>query len=229
MSWILRGKTKVLALLAAALLAGPVAAPGPARAAQPEFLVERARLVVDEMRHDRGINSADLLHRARAVLVVPELSKGGLIIGGQGGAGVLLTKDAHGVWSFPAFYSLGGATFGLQAGFQNAKVVFFVMSDAALQRMLRSGFKFGTQDGVAVWVQGTDGPANDTSQGADVIAWVRAAGAYAGITLEGTSVAFDESENRAYYGKLYSPEEIVVRFAAINPHADPLRASLMAK
>ena len=99
----------------------------------------------------------------------------------------------------------------------------------AIQRFLRSEFKFGTQDGVAVWVQGSEGPNNRTSQGADVIAWARAAGAYAGITLEGTSVAFDESENRAYYGKLYSPEEIVVRFAAVNQQADPLRASLMTK
>jgi lipid-binding SYLF domain-containing protein len=212
-------------LLVAGLAAWSAAAP--ARADSPQVLVERSRLVVDEMRHDRSINSADLLQRARAVLVVPELSKGGLLIGGQGGPGVLLTKDAKGVWSFPAFYSLGGATFGLQAGFQNAKMVFFVMSDAAVQRLLRSEFKFGAQDGVAVWVQGSEGTSNRTSQGADVIAWVRASGAYAGITFEGTSVAFDESENRAYYGKLYSAEEIVVRYAVANPHADGLRAALM--
>lgn len=212
------------------LLVASLMAPGaPARADSPQMLVERARLVVDEMRHDRTLNADDLLRRARAVMVVPELSKGGLIIGGQGGAGVLLTKDAKGTWSFPAFYSLGGATLGLQAGFQTAKMVFFVMSDAALQSWLRSEFKFGTQDGVGVWVQGSEGPTNRTAQGADVIAWVRASGAYGGITVEGTSVAFDQSENRAYYGRLYSAEEIVIRFAATNPHADPLRAALMTR
>jgi lipid-binding SYLF domain-containing protein len=201
----------------------------PARADDSKVLVERARLVVDEMRRDRALNSADLLRRARAVMVVPELSKGGLIIGGMGGGGVLLTKDAKGVWSFPAFYSLGGATFGLQAGFQNAKIVFFVMSDKALQRWLRSEFKFGAQDGVAVWVHGSEGPNNRSSQGADVIAWAYASGAYAGITLEGTSVKFDEGDNRGYYGTLYSAEEIVVRRVVTNPHANPLRAALAAK
>jgi lipid-binding SYLF domain-containing protein len=224
MAWGSRGAAAVL--LAVGLLAGG-AADAPARADSPQMLVERSRLVVDEMRQDRKLDSADLLRRARAVMVVPELSKGGLLIGGQGGPGLLLTKDANGVWSFPAFYSLGGATLGLQAGFQNAKIVFFVMNDATLQRWLRSEFKFGTQDGVAVWVQGSEGPNNRTSQGADVIAWVRASGAYAGITVEGTSVAFDQSENRAYYGKLFSAEEIVVRHAVTNPHADGLRAALM--
>src|SRR3954471_12649832 len=149
MLWI----TKAPARLAAGLLvAGLLWGAAPARAENPQMLVERARLVVDEMRQDRGIHSNDLLTRAHAVLVVPELSKGGLLVGGQGGAGVLLTKDPRGVWSFPAFYSLGGATLGLQAGFQNAKIVFFVMSERGLQRILRSEFKFGTQDGVAVWV-----------------------------------------------------------------------------
>jgi lipid-binding SYLF domain-containing protein len=225
MTWIFKG---LATLLAAGALFWAAAAP-PARADSPQMLVERARLVVDEMRNDRAINAEDLLRRARAVMVVPELSKGGLIVGGQGGAGVLLTKDAKGVWSFPAFYSLGGATLGLQAGFQTAKMVFFVMSDAALDKWLRNDFKFGTQDGVGVWIQGSEGPSNRTSQGADVIAWVRASGAYGGITVEGTSVAFDQSENRAYYGRLYSAEEIVIRFAAANPHADPLRAALMAR
>ncbi len=223
-------KTKALAaLLAAGLLCGAGWGPRPARAEGPQMLVERARLVVDEMRQDRGVNSLDLLNRAHAVLVVPELSKGGLLVGGQGGDGELMTKDPRGVWSFPAFYSLGGATLGLQAGFQNAKIVFFVMSEHALQRFLRSEFKFGTQDGVAVWVHGSEGPSNKTAQGAEVIAWVRASGAYAGITVEGTSVSFNEGETRAYYGRLYSPEEIVVRYAAANPHADPLRAALMIK
>src|SRR5882724_4891836 len=82
----------------------------PALADDPQKLVDQARLTAEEMHHDRGFNSADVLRRAKAVLIVPELSKGGFVVGGQGGDGVLMAKQPDGGWGAPAFYSLGGAT-----------------------------------------------------------------------------------------------------------------------
>jgi lipid-binding SYLF domain-containing protein len=199
-----------------------------AQADDPQLQVDRARLVVDEMRGDATFGSADLLLRARAVMIVPELSKGGLLIGGQGGAGLLLARQSDGSWSAPAFYSLGGATFGLQVGFQTAKMVFFVMSDAALETWLRGDFKFGTQDGVAVFIEGS--PTNrQTSQGADVIAWARANGAYAGITIEGTDVSFNVDATRAYYGRIVGARELLLEGAAAPRGADGLRLALAAR
>ncbi|MBI3517536.1 MAG: lipid-binding SYLF domain-containing protein [Proteobacteria bacterium] len=195
-------------------------APAPAA----EALVDRAAGVVQEMRADAAFDSTDLLRRARAVMVVPSLSKGGLLVGGQGGTGLLLVKDAGGGWAAPAFYSIGGGTFGLQVGFQTAKLVFFVMSDTALQSWLRGDFTFGGQDGVAVFMEGTE-VSNKTPQGVDVIAWARASGAYAGITVEGTDVSYNVGENRRFYGRIVSAEEII-NGAAINPAADILRGSL---
>lgn len=209
----------------ASLFAGLIAVQ-PARADDPPKLVDRARLVVEEMRRDGSIDATDLLRRAKAVMIVPELSRGGIVIGAQGGGGLLLVKQPNGGWSAPAFYSIGGPTLGLQVGLQTAKVVFFVMSDAALQRWLRGDFKFGTQDGMAVFIEGSQGPTGKTSQGADVIAWIRANGAYAGITAEGTSISFNEDENRSYYGKILTPEEIVIRGIVTSPDADALRRAL---
>jgi lipid-binding SYLF domain-containing protein len=210
-----------VALLAAAIMAGP------ARADDPQQLVDRARVVIDEMRQDPRFNATDLLRQARAVMVVPELSKGGMLVGGQGGAGLLLAKQPSGGWSAPAFYSLAGATFGLQVGFQSAKVVFFVMSDAALQAWLRGDFKLGGQDGNVVFLDGSEGSAGKTSQGADVVAWAHANGAYAGITVEGTDVSFSQGNNRAYYGRIVGAPEIF-RGDADNRGADALRQVLTA-
>ena len=160
-------------------------------------------------------------------MVVPELTKGGLIVGGQGGGGVLLAKTSNGGWSYPAFYSIGGATLGLQVGVQQAEVVFFVMTERAMQAWLRNEFKLGTQDGVAVFVVGKEkGPSPESSTGADAIAWVKATGAYAGITVEGTSISFNTDENRKYYDKTLNAEEIVLRGEAANPGAEPLRNAL---
>ena len=197
-----------------------------ALADDPQRLIDRALQTAEEMRHDPTFNAAATLRRARAVLIVPELSKGGFLIGGQGGSGVLLAKQPNGGWGSPAFYSLGGATLGLQAGFQTAKIVFFVMSNATLQSLLRGQFKVGAQDGGGVFVEGTEHSNGRTGQGSDVVAWVHANGAYGGITVEGTNVSFNLDESRSYYRRTLNAEEIVVLGAAANPGADALRRVL---
>jgi lipid-binding SYLF domain-containing protein len=209
-----------------AMLAGLLVA-RPAYAADPQFLVNNAGAIIDEMRHDPRLNAADLLRRARAVMIVPELRKGGALVGGQLGTGLLLAKQPDGGWSAPVFYSLAGATFGLQVGYESAKVVFFVMSEPALQAWLQGKFKFGGQDGNVTFLDGSDGSVNKTSQGADVVAWAHANGAYAGITVEGTDISFDQGDNRAYYGRILGAPEII-RGDASNRGADSLRQVLAA-
>src|SRR5260221_13538262 len=57
----------------------------------------------------------DLLDRAEAVAVFPGVLKGGFIVGGRGGSGVISRRVAGG-WSAPAFFDLGGGRVGLQIG-----------------------------------------------------------------------------------------------------------------
>ncbi|MEJ0070066.1 MAG: lipid-binding SYLF domain-containing protein [Pseudomonadota bacterium] len=209
------------ALLAAMLVGRPV------QAADPQRLVNQAGAIVAEMRGDPRFTAADLLARSKAVMIVPELKKGGMLIGGQGGTGLLLVKQSNGGWSSPVFYSIGGATLGLQVGFETAKMVLLVMSDGALQAWLRGEFKFGGQDGNVVFLDGSEGSAGKTSQGADVVAWAHGTGAYAGITVEGTDFSFDQSDNRSYYGRILGAQDIIQGGAA-NPGADTLRQALAA-
>ncbi|HTC18696.1 MAG TPA: hypothetical protein VK690_06245, partial [Stellaceae bacterium] len=99
------------ALFLAVIAAAPVAAPVSAFAQQgqdQQNLVDKAAAVVAPMRNDPNFTySGSLLARAKALMIVPELSKGGLIVGGQGGAAVLVVKRPDGSWSDPAFYSIG--------------------------------------------------------------------------------------------------------------------------
>ena len=56
-------------------------------------IVDRARLTVTDLSHDKAFgNARQLLQRARAVMIVPRLFKGGFIVGGEGGEGVLLAR-----------------------------------------------------------------------------------------------------------------------------------------
>ncbi len=222
-------KFALSALFLAAILAAPFVAP--ARADNPpgqdqQILVNKAARVVAPMRGDPNFTySGSLLARARAVMIVPELSKGGLIIGGQGGGAVLVVRKSNGSWSDPAFYSIGGGTLGLQAGFQQSQTVFFIMNDRALQQWIGNQIKFGGQDGEGVFVVGQENKNSLTADTADVVAWSHATGAYGGINVEGTSISFDGGATAKYYGQSLTPDQ-VFGGAGHNPGAGRLKKAL---
>ena len=103
-----------------ALLGLVLFAPLAARAqSDQQAVVDRARITIQDLSHDKAFgNARQLLHRARAVLIVPRLYKGGFIVGGEGGTGVMLVHGSGNTWSDPAFFAIGAASFGLQAGLE---------------------------------------------------------------------------------------------------------------
>jgi SH3 domain-containing YSC84-like protein 1 len=211
-------------LIAAALLTG-----GPALAGNDQQeVVDYAKATIEGLSSDRTFGTAPQpLRRAKAVMIVPQLVKGGFFVGGEGGNGVLLART-DGIWSYPAFYTVAAASFGLQIGIETAEVVLLVMSDRALDAWMRNEVKLGAKAGLTVLMVGSNAEAAATTNAnVDVIAWARSRGAYAGVTLEGSLIKPRESYNEAYYGRKLGPAEIVKGDAA-NPGADPLRRSLAA-
>jgi lipid-binding SYLF domain-containing protein len=191
-------------------------------------LVRQAIATVDEARHDVQFGSApELFHRARAIMVVPQLVKGGFFFGGEGGNGVLLARMADGTWSQPAFYTLGSASFGLQIGVEVAEVILFVMSDRALQAWMTNEFKLGAAAGLTVLVVGSNAQAAATTNvSVDIIAWSKAKGVYGGITLEGSVIKARDAWNEAYYGRHVTPRELTSTNAVQNPDSRALRSAL---
>jgi lipid-binding SYLF domain-containing protein len=165
------------------------------------------------------------LDQARAVVIVPALYKGGFIFGGQYGNGVLLARLEDGSWSYPAFYTMEGGSFGLQIGLESTAVLFIIMTDKGLHAMLDNQFKFGADTGVTVLVVGAGVGASTTSNlGADIYAYsLTGVGLYGGLSLEGTVLSARESWDAAYYGSNVSSRAIVLDNAVSNPRADALR------
>jgi lipid-binding SYLF domain-containing protein len=185
---------------------------GTARAdADQNELLQRARATLSEAQHDPQFgNSKELFQRAKAVMVVPQLIKGGLFIGGEGGNAVLLTRDANGTWDKPLFYTIASVSFGLQIGLEVAEVILFVMSDRALKAWTEDEVKLGAKAGLTVLVIGSNAEAaTTTNANVDVIAWAKAKGAYAGITLEGSIIKPRNEWNQAYYGHPVSPRDVL--------------------
>src|SRR5215831_4383594 len=113
------------ALSAVAIVVAVLFANMPATVADPMSVLNQSVITVDKMKSDPTFGpSRQILHGARAVLIVPQLIKGGFIFGAEGGDGVLLQRLGR-RWSEPAFYTIGSASFGLQIGLEEARFVMF--------------------------------------------------------------------------------------------------------
>jgi lipid-binding SYLF domain-containing protein len=214
--------------LMGAAVGGRSVIPVAAATTDQQDLVRQALATVDEARHDTQFGTAPaLFRRARAVMVVPQLVKGGFIFGGEGGNGVLLARMANGSWSQPAFYAIGSASFGLQIGVEVAELILFVMSERALQAWMQNEFKLGAAAGLTVLVVGTNAQAAATTNAnVDIIAWSKAKGVYGGITLEGSVIKARDEWNEAYYGRRVTPRDVISANAIENPGSRELRAAL---
>lgn len=166
---------------------------------------------------------------AKGVLIFPGLLKAGFIFGAEGGSGVLLTQDAEGVWSYPAFYTMATASFGLQIGFQDAEVIFVIVTTTGLNAVLNNNVKLGVDVSIAVGPvgQGLEG-STTTSFGGDIAAFSRTRGLFGGGAFEGAVVIERGDWNSAYYGDAgANTRAIVMDRAFTNPDADALRAALV--
>jgi lipid-binding SYLF domain-containing protein len=192
------------------MLLATAVAPMAHAATEQQNLIDRARLTIDDVHKDKAFgNARDLMHTARAILVVPRLYKGGFFVGGEGGDGVLLARTPHG-WSEPAFYAIGSASFGLQIGLEQSEVVMFIMTEKALNAVMKNEFKIGANAGLAVVTLGSGvGAATTSAAGADIVVWASSSGAYAGITLDGSIIKARPDWDRDYYGHGMTGREIL--------------------
>ncbi len=216
----------------AALFASLCLAPLAARAETPQgqqALVDRATLAAQEiLNDDQGGNARAVLPRARAVVICPRVFRAGFLIAGEGGGCVLLARGGQGSWSAPAFYSLSSGSVGLQAGVQDAEVMMFILTDNGLRSVMDNQFKLGGNASFAVvtlggGVQG----ATTTNLNADIVAFERPRGFFAGFSVEGSVMSADNEGNQAYYNQPVGTVDIVMAMRVSNPAADPLRGLLM--
>jgi lipid-binding SYLF domain-containing protein len=164
------------------------------------------------------------LKDAKALLIVPNLLKGGFILGGSGGSGILVARDQKtGDWSQPAFYTLGSVTFGLQIGGESAEVIMMIRTQKAMDALFTTEFKLGGDASVAAGPMGVGSAADVT---ADVVSFAKSKGLFAGLNLEGSMVKVSDDSNKAYYQKAASPVDIIVKKTVSNPGSAKLREAL---
>jgi len=222
---------RLLVVLFAVLFTVP-AVTGPAQAgdlADARATVANAVSTVEDLRQDRNFQTdmEGFLQRARAVLVVPNFYKGGFVVGGAYGNGVLLVRNDAGEFSPPAFYRLAGGSLGLQIGGQRARMMFMIMTEKGLNAIMNDQFKIGASGGVSFATFGGNIEAGTTTNmDTDIIAFARADGLYGGGVIEGAAINPRPMWNAAVYGKGATPRQILFDRKWTWPDAEPLIAAL---
>jgi lipid-binding SYLF domain-containing protein len=220
-----RGGVALALLLALAAWGGLIRPALADDARDAQQLVDKARLTMQAFVADKemGPPLKELLKKARGVLIYPQVLRGAFVVGVSGGSGVFVTHDAKTKkWGGPAFYTIGEASFGLQAGGDASEVVLVALTERGVTSLLATSAKLGADVGVAAGPVGAGAEAATANLSADIISYSRAKGLYAGVSLEGAVVATRDALNKAYYGKEVSPTDILVRHSVSNKHATGL-------
>jgi len=223
-----RFMTTLLPLMAAVLFGALVVVSAtPALAAdavEQQQLVEKAKMTVEAFISDPSVGPAtrELKGEAKALFIVPQFLRGAFVFGGAGGSGVLIVRDEKTKkWSEPVFYTIGSASFGLQIGGDVSELIFVVRNQKGLEAFYRSDFKLGADTSMAVGPVG--GGASAKGITADLVAYARKKGIFAGIAVDGSIIAVSDDSNAAYYGKPVRPTDIIVKQSVSNSKSADLR------
>jgi lipid-binding SYLF domain-containing protein len=175
-----------------------------------EEILQNAATVLGAMVASKDV-PGELLAKANCIIVLPNVKKFAIGIGGTGGRGPMTCrggKDFRGRWSAPAMFTLGGASAGFQIGGSSTDFVLLLMSSTAVNKVTTGKTKVGSDMTAAA------GPSGATSSGsvggADILTYGRAKGLFAGMSLSGASLEPDGDANQRLYGKTVSASDIVL-------------------
>lgn len=168
--------------------------------------LDAAAQVVQNMTSSKQIPPA-LLNQAQCIGVIPRATKGGLIVGGEHGNGVVSCRTSSG-WSAPAFITLTGGSIGLQAGAEHQEII-LLMNDQGEQELRHGHWDLGAEAVAAGPTGASVGKGQSTGWKAPVLSYVRSSGAYAGANLQGSKISTDQDMNHNIYGENTSFQSIL--------------------
>jgi lipid-binding SYLF domain-containing protein len=209
------------------------AAVAPAFAAEKEAKVtDRLDASVDVLKDmtgmkDKGIPQ-DLLNKAQCIVIIPGMKKGGFIVAGQYGKGFATCRRTNGRgWTAPAAVISEGGSVGFQIGGSEQDVILLIMNQGGMKHLLKDKFTVGGDATAAAGPIGRDAQANtDAMMRAEILAYSRSRGLFAGISLQGATLRPDKDSDHDLYGRDVTNQEILTGGVAAPPQAHALEAEL---
>jgi SH3 domain-containing YSC84-like protein 1 len=162
----------------------------------------------------------ELLDRCECVAMFPSVKKGGFIVGGQYGKGLISCRRANGTWAAPSFFTIGGGSFGLQIGAQAVDLMLLIMNKGGLESLLKGKVELGAGASASAGPVGRNASAStDVLMKAEILSYSRSRGLFAGLELKGAVITEDKGANKDIYGKELSAREIILEGKARTPAA----------
>jgi len=174
---------------------------------------------------DKGIPQ-DLLEDAKCVVIVPGMKKAAFVVGGEYGRGFVTCRTAAS-WGPPAAIRIEGGSVGFQIGASATDLIMLVMNDRGMNKLLSDKFTLGADASLAAGPVGrTANAKTDAKMTAEILAWSRAKGLFAGISLSGATLRPDRDENAELYGQKMGSKEVLTGSVKMPEAARPLVAAL---
>jgi lipid-binding SYLF domain-containing protein len=183
-----------------------------AAAKETEERLQSAATVIREIMgtKDRTIPQ-DLLDKAECAIVIPGMKKGAFIFGAKYGRGFMSCRKSTAGWSAPAGVRMEGGSFGFQIGGSETDLIMLVLNKSGAEKLMRSKFTLGGDASVAAGPVGRTSTAEtDAMMRAEILSWSRSRGAFAGISLKGSTMRPDEEANEELYNQKLSSKDIVL-------------------
>ncbi|MBS7457116.1 lipid-binding SYLF domain-containing protein [Coralloluteibacterium stylophorae] len=162
-----------------------------------------------------------MLREAQAIAVFPNVVKAGLVIGGRRGHGLISVRMRDGTWSNPSFITLTGGSIGFQAGVQASDLVLVFRSQRGVDSIVNGKFTLGADAAVAAGPVGRMAQASTDEQlKAEIYAYARARGLFAGLAIDGAVMSINHRANQAVYGANTTPRAIFEN--RVGPSSTPI-------
>jgi SH3 domain-containing YSC84-like protein 1 len=218
--------TKSIQLLSGILIFSLLSANSIAQEKQKEKVVKSTAVIKTFSTMEENIPD-ELMRRAEGIVIVPNLINAGLGIGGKRGKGVAMVKNENGTWSNPIFITITGGSIGFQAGVQSVDLVMVFLDRNTLENIGSGDFTLGGDISVAAGPVGRSSSANTNYKlEAEVYSYSRSRGLFAGISLNGASLAVDTVFNKAFYKSDDSVQDIFSATKSPDPSVTTLKAAV---
>lgn len=160
------------------------------------------------------LNSNKIPHKvfnfARAIVIIPSSVKVGFLLGVNVGDGVVIFRKDDGTWSYPAFVSLRGGSFGYQFGFENTDILLIFKSKDSVDGLKSGKFTLGVGASISA------GPLNanvdkstEGNMSAEIYSYASSSGLFVGASFGGAKITLEKDYNKALYGNDINLERII--------------------
>ncbi len=144
-----------------------------------------------------------MLQKTEGIVIFPGTVKIAVgALGGQGGRGIAMIHKEDGSWSNPFFVTLGEGSLGFQLGAQVSDIVLLFKDRDNIMAIEKAEVTLGADVGVTAGPESKGSTVStDIEFDAEIYSYYRSKGLFAGVSIKGGVLKYNNNLNNAFYGK----------------------------